>query len=190
MDAIHNKIQYTLQREAAALLVIDEQDRLLKAIRQEDTLRKNTSVLLEAAKAYHLPAFYSEQYPKGLGSTNPAILKGLEELSAFRIEKTAYNAASAEMLAALQASGRRQIVVMGAESHICVFQTVRSLLGQGFSVFVPADAVSSRTVDNWQIGLSLMREMGAVISSTEALLFDLIQDARDPYFKPLQALIK
>ena len=181
---------FHLRREDSAILVIDLQDKLLTAIHDEETIRRNTSVLLEAAKTYGLSAFYSEQYPKGLGATNALILDQLQKLDAFGIEKTAYSALSPEMGDALKKSGRGQIVVAGAETHVCVFQTVRALLQAGYSVYVPVDAVSSRTEQNRTIGLDLMEKMGAMLTSTETVLFDLIGDAGDVHFKSLQALIK
>lgn len=181
---------FILERNRSALLIIDIQDTMLAAIPNRDSMLKNSRILLKAGLAYQLPLFASEHYPKGLGETNPSLQACWGDRLSFKLNKTAFNGCQAEMLEALKSSGRKQIIVAGAETHICVMQTVRQLLGEGFEVFIASDAVGSRSEDNRKNGLDLMSEMGAVISNTEAILFDLIGDAKDPQFKALQQLIK
>lgn len=182
--------QYTIEREQAVYFVIDMQERLLPAMEHPERLKKNASILAQAAKAYGLPILYTVQYPKGLGETYEELQKDFEEVGAFRAEKTAYDGFVPEIRQALADSGRKQIVLAGMETHICLFQTTRSLLADGYNVFIPVDAVGSRTKENHRTALELLREMGAVITSTESVLFDLMKDAKDPHFKTLQALIK
>jgi len=186
---MNNQARFTLNADQALIMVIDIQERLVSAMPTADKLVRNTATLLHMAQAYRLPVAVSEQYPKGLGRTVEPLSLLLDE-AFFRIEKTAYNAASPEFLSALSASGRRQILLAGIETHICVFQTARTLLDNGYDVFIPLDAVGSRSRTNWKNGLELLSAMGAVITNTETVLFDLMKDAKDPHFKALQALIK
>lgn len=181
---------FKVQRDSALIFVVDIQGRLMPAMADPKGVVKNTSTLLHAAKAYALPAVYSEQYPKGLGPTEEEVLKLLEELDAFRLEKTQYNATLPEMMEAIKKTGRKQIILTGTETHVCVYQTVRSLLEAGYELFVPYDAVGSRSEKNRDNALEQFREMGAVVTNTETLLFDLMKDAKDPHFKELQQYIK
>lgn len=181
--------KYTLQREDTLLLVIDIQTKLIHAIFNKEELLKNTSTLLEMAKAYEIPSLYTEQYPKGLGLTDEAILEELKERDSFLLEKTSYDAYLPELIEAIKKTGRKKVILVGAEAHICVFQTLRSLLANGYEVFVPFDAVGSRSKKNWKNALMNFREMGAFVSNTESILFDMIKDAKDPHFKALQKLI-
>lgn len=189
MSPIKHEPCFTLSAEHALVLVVDIQDRLVAAMPTAQKLIRSTGTLLRMAEAYDLPTMLSEQYPKGLGRTVEALAPHLEN-ALFRLEKTAYNAASPELLAALKASDRKQIILTGIETHICVLQTARTLLAHGFDVFVPLDAVGSRSKTNWKNGLALLDAMGAVVTNTETVLFDLMKDAKDPHFKALQALIK
>ncbi len=184
------RFKYTTSRINTCVFVIDIQEKLLPIVPEAETVLKNTSVLLEAAKAYQLKAVYSEQYPKGLGKTVSPLREALEELAAFQLEKTSYNALLPEMLAELKERDCKQIIITGIETHICVLQTVRSLLEKGFTVFIPHDAVGSRDPENKHVALELLRDAGATITSTETILFDLMGDSKDPHFKELQALIK
>ncbi len=186
-------MDYHISREQSFLFVIDIQDRMNQSMASPDAVIKNTETLLSAAKAYGIPAVYTEQYPKGLGSTNPQILSLLQELHAAGEAKTAFNGyvpGIREKLDEFKASGRKKAIVTGIEAHICVFQTVRTLLEEGYDVFVPVDAVSSRSESNAQMALNMMQTMGAKLTTTESALFDLMGDAQDEHFKELQARIK
>jgi nicotinamidase-related amidase len=181
-----------LDRGNAVLLVIDVQERLGAAMEPArfERILKNTEILLESAKTLGLPIIATEQYPKGLGPTVPAVRRALPE-SLNPVSKLAFSApAVAQVSEALKQTGRKQIVVVGMETHVCVFQSVRDLLGSGYIPFVPRDAVLSRTVDNHDTGLALMREAGATLTSTEAIVFDLLSEAGTPEFKKLSALVK
>lgn len=180
----------SLDRRDAVVLLVDVQERLSRAM-PEDALAqvtRNADVLLRAAARLGLPVVASEQYPKGLGHTLPA-LRAL--LPGPPIEKLEFSCAGSEALAAaLAREGRQQVVVVGMESHVCVFQTVRDLCRAGYFAFVPQDAVCSRADSNRQLGLRLMEKAGATITSTETVLFDLLRQAGTPEFKELSALIK
>jgi len=184
--------RFALARDDAALLVVDVQERLGKAMPGETyaALLKNVGNLIEGAKVLGLPVFVTEQYPKGLGRTEGALKEKLPaDVTPF--EKVAFSCGAVKDVAlALFQSGRRQVVVVGMEAHVCVFQTVRDLVAGGYQPFVARDAVLSRTRDNLDTGLTLMRETGATISSTEAVLFDLLGEAGTPEFKAISPLLK
>jgi len=170
-----------LDRANALLLVIDVQERLATAMQPAPLarLKKNAEVLIRAARRLAMPVVATEQYPKGLGPT----VSSLREME-FSC------GASRPIAREILGTGRRQAIVVGMEAHVCVFQTVRDLLRGGFSVFVAQDAVISRTEENRAVGLALCEKAGATLTSTEAVLFDLLGVAGTPEFKELTALIK
>jgi nicotinamidase-related amidase len=180
----------TLERGNALLLVIDVQQKLASAMNAGALaqLEKNAAVLIRAARRLDLPIVATEQYPKGLGPTVPALR---ELLPADPLTKLEFSCGASKPIAKeILGTGRRQAIVVGMEAHVCVFQTVRDLLRGGFSVFVAQDAVISRSDANRQVGLHLCEKAGAVLSSTETILFDLLGVAGTPEFKELTALIK
>lgn len=182
----------TLARDNALLLVIDVQERLASAMPPEvmRAVLKNTLLLVEAAKALALPVVVSEQYPKGLGATLGELAAALPP-GVKPHAKTAFSCGAVKDLALdIFQSGRRQIIVAGMEAHVCVFQTARDLALGGYAPFVPRDAVCSRTKANWRVGLELMRDAGATLTSTETVVFDLLGEAGTPEFKKLSALLK
>jgi nicotinamidase-related amidase len=183
-----------LSRTRAALLVVDVQGRLSAAMPPEilvQTLR-NTAVLIEAARRMWLPIVVSQQYPRGLGTTLPAIEDALRDAPTLhRFDKLAFSAADTPEFAALApALARDQWIVAGMEAHVCVFQTARSLVERGLQVHVASDAIASRTKANYKIGCGLIERSGAVLTSTEAVVFDLLGSAADVEFKAVSRLIK
>jgi nicotinamidase-related amidase len=187
-----NMDRFTLSQEDAVLLVIDIQERLVPAIFEQASILEKTLVLVQSAVALSIPVLLTEQYPRGLGATVPAISDLLAEQlpDAQRFEKLTFNACTPEFSVALAATGRKKVIVTGMETHVCVFQTVRQLLAEGYQVFIARDAVSSRTSQNRENGMALMDKMGAVISNMETILFDLLKVAGTPEFKQLSRLIK
>ncbi|MDF1565112.1 MAG: isochorismatase family protein [Deltaproteobacteria bacterium] len=183
---------YSLYRESTALLIVDMQEKLGAAMPEEPFARavKNTVRLIETARAFELPILVTEQYAKGLGPTVPAILEALPEGTPV-VEKMGFSCAEVEDIqGALEARHRRQVIVVGQETHVCVFQTVRDLVELGWFVHVARDGCTSRTKENWKVGLELMHGLGATISGTETVLFDLLQTAEDPHFKALSKLVR
>lgn len=178
----------TLNRESSVLLVIDIQERLLPAMKYGDQVLKKTSTLIAVAKTLTIPILVTEQYPKGLGKTVPELAMLLNSEETY--EKTTFSGCTTELIAYLEKTGRKKIIISGMETHVCVFQTVRELLIMGYQVFVAGDAVCSRTKANHFNGLSLMTEMGAVVSNTETIFFDLLKKAGTPEFRELSKLIK
>jgi len=183
-----------LSRSRAALLVVDIQDRLLPAM-PEDTLvdvLRNTAILIAAADRLGLPIVVSEQYPRGLGPTAPPIEAALAPARlVHRFDKLEFSAAAAPGFAAIAATlGRDQWIMCGMETHVCVYQTARDLVARGWAAHVCADAVCSRTGMNWELGLGLMERVGAILTSTEACVFDLLGRAGSDEFRALSKVIK
>ena len=170
-----------LARENAALVVIDVQESF-RPYASFAGVADAAAKLLEAARILNIPALVSEQYPKGLGASVPEI--GLQEEPV--IEKSVFSAARAD---GFGLNGRTQAIVCGLETHVCVSQTVHDLLGQGVEVHVPADAVGSRHDVDYERGLERMERAGAVVSTVESALFELLERAGTPEFKAVQKLI-
>ena len=170
-----------LARDRAALVVVDMQE-AFRAYSSFDAVAGSCAKLLAGARILGLPTVVTEQYPKGLGHTAPEI--GLEDERP--IEKTVFSAARAE---GFDLAGREQAIVCGIETHVCVSQTVHDLLGSGVEVHVPADAVGSRHELDYERGLERLERAGAVVSTVEAALFELLERAGTPEFKAVQKLI-
>lgn len=183
-----------ISKDRAALLVVDIQERLAPAMPEpaRTAVIRNTNVLIEAAKRFGLPIVVSQQYPKGLGGTLAAIEDGLRDApNVHRFDKTIFSAAACDEFAALAPALRRdQWLVTGMEAHVCVYQTARGLVERGYQAHVVSDAVSSRTEENWQIGLNLAERAGGIVTSTEVCVFDLLGRAGTEDFKALSKLIK
>ncbi len=140
------------------------------------------SKLVRGARILDVPRIVSEQYPKGLGHTAPEVTLEDEPI----VEKTVFSAARAE---GFQLAGRTQAIVCGIETHVCVSQTVHDLIGDGIEVHVPADAVGSRHQLDYERGLERLERAGAVVSTVESVLFELLERAGTPEFKQVQGLI-
>jgi nicotinamidase-related amidase len=175
--------------QSCCLVLIDVQEKLAAVMHDRERLIRNCAILIEMARALEIPVFWCEQTPKALGPT-VSELKNL--LSGNHpIEKTSFSVCGeAAFNQRMEEIGRPVVILCGIESHVCVFQTAADLLGRGLGVHVIADAVSSRTAMNKEIGLARMSGAGAIISSTEMLLFELLKDARHEKFRQLAALIK
>ena len=177
------------------LILVDIQERLASSMPEaplEKTLR-NWAALAEIGARLHLPVAVSEQYPKGLGHTLPLLREVLGKTTPPPrfVDKLDFDGMRVPLFEQLvMSSGRRSWIVAGMETHVCVFQTVRGLRERGFHVHVITDAVLSRKKQDWRIGLSLMGQAGAVLTSTEAALFDLIGRAEGDHFKALSKLIR
>ncbi|HEU4727546.1 MAG TPA: isochorismatase family protein [Kofleriaceae bacterium] len=183
-----------LARTRAALLVVDIQDRLLPAMPPEAAAEviRNTRILITAAVQLGLPIVVSEQYRRGLGSTIQPVEDALTGApNVHRFEKLEFSAAAAPAFAALApALGRDQWIVCGMETHVCVYQTARDLVARGWDTHVCADAVCSRTAQNRELGLGQMARAGAIVTSTETCVFDLLGRAGSDEFRVLSRAIK
>jgi nicotinamidase-related amidase len=170
-----------------ALVVVDVQEGFRPAVLDFDAVVAAAGTLVRGAGALGIPIVLTEQYPKGLGSTVPE-LAGLDELAGVKpIEKVCFSAAEAE---GFDLGGRGQALLCGIESHVCVWQTAHDLLERGVEVHVARDAVSSRTAQNRDLGLERMERSGAVITSVETALFEMLGAAGTPEFKAIQRLVR
>jgi nicotinamidase-related amidase len=169
-------------------MIIDIQERLAPAVQHSAQVIRKTNTLVAIATSLGVPIMVTEQYSKGLGKTVSEININLENFS--RFEKKTFSGCTAAVMSSLAQLGRKKIIIVGMETHVCVLQTVRDLLAHHYQVFVVGDAVSSRTKENYQNGLSLMSAMGAVVTNTETVFFDLIKEADTTLFRKLLKLIK
>ncbi len=175
--------------QRACLLLIDVQEAFLPAIHQMDRVERNLLGLLRLGRRMGLPVVASEQYPQGLGPTLPALAREIDPFSP--VTKTHFDACrEPAFLPRIHATGATQIIAAGVETHVCVQQTARSLARRGYQLHVVADACLSRSPENHAIGLGLMRDAGITITSTEAVLMELLGEARGPLFKEALAFLK
>lgn len=182
-----------LNREEAAVVVVDIQERLVGAIDKDlyRTALRNTQILIEAAGLLSIPIVVTEQYPRGLGHTVLEVTQALEGKEFNLVEKSTFSCARDEsFLELVNDLGRKQIILVGMETHVCVYQTAVDLLRAGYTVFVLDDAVSSRFHHNYSSGLRSMVHAGAVVFSTETAVFSLLKSAGTPEFKKISSLLK
>jgi len=180
-----------LEPEQCALIVIDIQQKLLPPIFQKEQLVRNSQLLIRAAGILRIPALVSTQYAKGLGETVPEVSSLLPGTDA--IDKTLFSCFGSDVFCSVLKrlpSQRNTLLLCGMESHICVTQTALAALREGYLVHVASDAVSSRTEWNWKIGLDRMRAAGAVISSTEMMIYELMRSSSSAAFKELLPHLK
>jgi nicotinamidase-related amidase len=173
-----------------ALIVVDVQERFRTAIPEFEAMAGACARLVRSFRILGLPVVATEQYPKGLGHTLPemkaALPAGLEP-----IEKAEFSCWAVESFRSrLTASGKRQILLGGIEAHVCVLMSALDLLAAGYAVHVVADAVTSRTQANWRLAMDYLRQAGAVVTTTETALFQLLGQADSDAFRELARLIR
>lgn len=178
-------MQKKLNRLDAAFLIIDVQEKLVNMLKDE-TMAKKSGILAKTANIMQLPVIVTEQYPKGLGSTIPEVKDNLPSNTKY-FEKVAFSALKDELLE--KELTKKQIVLFGIEAHICVLQTAIALINKGFEVFVVKDACGSRNEYEFNLAMERLSEAGAIITCTEMVLFELLETAKNPDFKAVQALI-
>jgi nicotinamidase-related amidase len=184
------KDKFFLEKSRALLLVVDVQEKLCKAMDHKvlDKLTTNAGILMEAAAELGMPVLATEQYVKGLGETLEP-LKGRLAIPA--LEKMTFSCCGdSAFMEKIKSFGRAQIVVVGMEAHVCVLQTVIELLDAGYTVHLVRDAIMSRKKENWLVGVEVAQAAGAVITSTEAALFQLLRVAGTEEFKKLSKLVR
>ena len=182
----------TLHRERIALVVIDVQERLFPAMdadHREEVMR-NIKVLTATARRLHLGILVTEQYPKGLGHTLQE-LKDTLPAEVQPVEKVAFSCLGVDAFRSrLAATGARQLLLAGIEAHVCVLMSALDLLAEGYAVHIVADAVTSRTQANWRLAMAQLRQAGAVVTTTETVLFQLLRQADTDDFRELARLIR
>ncbi|MGB2499840.1 MAG: hydrolase [Mariniblastus sp.] len=175
-----------------AVLVIDAQEKLMPLISNHDEIQTNIIKLLRGAKALGVTTAATEQYPQGLGATVAPIRKELESSEFLPIsEKTMFSCRQCEgLLTKLSKSGIQNILLCGIETHICIAQSAIDLMSLGFRTFICADAVGSRNTFDHQLGINRMADSGAVITTTEAAIFEMCMDSKNEAFKTISKLVQ
>lgn len=180
-----------LEAEQCALIVVDVQEKLLPPIFERERLVRNSQLLIRLAGILKIPAIVTTQYSKGLGTTVPEISSLLPEVET--IDKLNFSCFASDVFCSTlkRIPGNRNTVLLcGMESHICVMQTALGALREGYLVHVASDAVSSRTEWNWKIGLQRMQVAGAIISSAEMMMYELLRSSGSQAFKELLPYLK
>ena len=178
-----------LRSDDTAVVIIDVQGKLATLMHEREELYRNLQILVRGARILELPVLWLEQYPEGLGPTIPELSELLTDQEP--MAKLSFSACGLEEFKQrLEDSGRRTMLVAGIEAHICVNQTVCDLIDAGYGVEVVADAISSRTAANRQVGLDKMSRAGADVTSVEMALFELLREAGTPQFKEIARLVR
>jgi nicotinamidase-related amidase len=173
----------------SVLLVIDVQEKLFRVMYQKEQFADNLQRLIKGIQVLEVPVLVTEQYPQGLGPTIPEIAGLLTVVKPY--PKVNFSCCGDEaFLRAFQQAHRKQVLIAGIESHICVYQTAADLISAGYEVHVVGDAVSSRTGQNKNTGIHMMLESGAKLTSTEAALFELLKVAKGDKFKAISQIVR
>ncbi len=183
--------KFRLTGNDCLLLVIDIQERLAAAMKPEirDSVVRNTSILFDLCRVCNIPALVTEQYPKGLGPTLPELKE--KSGSCPVLEKIHFDCMKDDAIRkSIESSGKKNIIIAGMETHICVLQTVLSLVDSGFRVVLVPDAVSSRSKFNWKNGCSVAAMAGALIYPTETVAFMILEKAGTAAFKEISPLFR
>ena len=178
-----------LTNENTVLTLVDIQEKLIPVMHDKKFLISQLKILIQGAAHIGLPILWLEQYPKGLGPTIPELTELLPNNAP--IAKSSFSAyGSEEFRKKLQTFGRPNVLIAGIESHICVYQTTRDLLNEGYQVEIVVDAMTSRTRTNHDIGLERMKQLGASFTSVEMSLFELVRTAESKIFKRVANIVK
>jgi len=173
----------------SVLLVIDVQEKLFHVMYQKEQLADNLQRLIKGIQVLEVPVLVTEQYPRGLGPTIPEIAGLLPTIKPY--PKVNFSCCGDEaFLQTFKRLGRKQVLIAGIESHICVYQTAADLIAAGYEVYVVGDAVSARTEQNKDTGIKMTLQSGAKLTSTEAALFELLKAAKSDKFKAINQIIR
>jgi len=178
--------------EDSCLLIIDIQSRLTAAmpVKVLERLKRNSTMLLNTAKNLSIPVFATQQYPEGLGPME-TVIKDMLPGDYRHYDKTCFSCAQAEnFMHDIEATNRKQIIIMGVEAHICVLQTAIDLRVAGYNIFVVADAVCSRQRENYENAIQRMLCSGIITCNTESVLFEWLRDAKHQHFKTVSAMVR
>jgi nicotinamidase-related amidase len=183
--------KFLFNRDDTLLLVIDIQEKLMKAIPAEPAAKviRNTDILVRTAAQFNIPVVVSEQYRKGLGQTVPELMELFDESQV--LEKMYFNCMLDEALKEkILSYGKSNIIITGIETHVCVFQTAMSLLDEGKNVILASDAAASRRKHDWRGALDALSSAGALIYPVETIAFIMLEKAGTPEFKQIAPLFK
>jgi nicotinamidase-related amidase len=180
-----------LRRDLSALVVVDMQEPFLNAIHGREPLTANVLLLCRAARILGVPILATTQYEQRMGGLVPEVAEAMGPDGPAVLDKMCFScAASPEFRDALAATGRRQVVLCGVETHICVSQTAHDLAHQGYGVHVAADAVSSRTLERHKLGMERIRDAGILPCAAEAAVYEWLYEAGSPEFKEILKLVR
>ena len=178
-----------LRKENAVLIVIDVQGKLATLMHEKENLFANVIRMIRGAKVLDLPVVWTEQLPDKLGDTSPEIKQELEGLKPL-VKKTFSCCGDSAFLQELKRLGRKQVLLTGIETHVCVYQTAMDLLKSGYEVYLVRDAVSSRIEYNYHLGVERIKDAGAALTSVEMSLFELLRVAEGEQFKKIINIVK
>lgn len=178
-----------LEVTETVLLVIDVQEKLARVMHEREPMISNLQKLIKGIKVLGVPVIVTEQYPRGLGPTVPELAPLVAGFPL--VAKTSFSCwGEAKFLQEYKSLGRKQALVAGIEGHVCVYQTVRDLIANGYEAHVVTDAVTCRTPENRQLSFEMMRQAGARLTGTEAVLFELLKVAEGEKFKEISRIVK
>ncbi len=181
--------EFVATHEESLLLIIDIQQTMLKVIPAWEGVAREVTRLVRAARIVDVPILLTEQYPKGLGGTIPEVLREVPSPRVF--QKESFSAClESDFLPTLRGFHRPRIVVVGMETHVCVLQTALDLIASGFQVQLAADAVASRTTENRDIAIHILRQAGAVVTSAETVIFQWARRANTDSFRRILPVVK
>jgi nicotinamidase-related amidase len=189
-DMSEGLARFSLERDKAVLVVVDVQERLVPAMDEKVYKRilRSINLLVQGSKELQLPIVTTEQYPRGLGHTVPELAAAC---TSGVVEKVTFGCCGEpSFLQRMKELGRPQVLVTGMEAHVCVYQTVLGLLGAGYHVHLVRDAICSRNKIDFLAGVENARAAGAVVTTAETALFQMLNTAAAPAFKAVSALVK
>ena len=178
-----------LDQNKSLILVIDVQEKLLKAVFNKEKLENKSEIIIKTCDILNIPVFITEQYPKGLGETVNSVKNSVRNAK-FYVKEDFNALADFKLLEDLKNTNRKQVIVFGIETHICVYQTVCALLENGFDVTVLKDSCGSRLEEEFLTALDCMKINGAKIKTTEMVVFEWLKSSKHPKFKEIQGLVK
>ena len=186
---MHKMPRVKLDPSQSVLVIIDIQPVLTKTIHEADRVLSRVAFLGKVAKTLDIPILATEQNPSRMGETHESIAGLVQTIKPF--SKMSFSAAGcSEFIQALNNLGRKQVVVVGMETHICVSQTSQDLLELGFEVVVCPDAVSSRSMERHKLGMERIRDAGVIPAHTESVAYEWLGTAENPAFKQALAIVK
>ncbi len=178
-----------LTRKGAVLLIVDVQEKLVAVMEEKSKIIKNIKKLISLFHILNLPILVTEQYPKGIGRLILPLKEAIVEYHP--IEKVTFSCFGEEsFIGELDKRKAKNLVITGIETHICILQTALDALSRGYKVHLPNDAVCSRQKSNWKVGMEKMRKAGVIITSTETVIFELLEKADTPEFRTILKVIK
>lgn len=178
-----------IKLEESIAMIVDYQEKLMPSIHNHEQVIAKIAQLLTGLKTVGCPVIFTQQYTKGLGMTVPELVETQEEFH--YLEKVTYSCLDTEEIKEeLRKQNKKTVILAGVEAHICVMQTARDLIDQGYQVCIVTDCISSRTEENRQVGIERMKQEGAYVTSVESVLFELLVKAGTPEFKTISKLIK